>query len=59
VAPRRLAGPRADGVLDARLFDPVFVLGYLLIWLVSLKLGWLPVQGYVVFPAAFIRSSST
>jgi peptide/nickel transport system permease protein len=25
---------------------PVFVLGYLLIWLVSLKLGWLPVQGY-------------
>jgi peptide/nickel transport system permease protein len=25
---------------------PVFVLGYLLTWLVSLKLGWLPVQGY-------------
>lgn len=25
---------------------PVFVLGYLLIWVVSLKLGWLPVQGY-------------
>jgi peptide/nickel transport system permease protein len=25
---------------------PVFVLGYLLIWLVSLKLRWLPVQGY-------------
>ena len=25
---------------------PVFVLGYLLICLVSLKLGWLPVQGY-------------
>jgi peptide/nickel transport system permease protein len=25
---------------------PVFVLAYLLIWLVSLKLGWLPVQGY-------------
>jgi peptide/nickel transport system permease protein len=25
---------------------PVFVLGYLLIWLFSLKLGWLPVQGY-------------
>jgi len=25
---------------------PVFVLGYMLIWLVSLKLGWLPVQGY-------------
>jgi len=25
---------------------PVIVLAYLLIWLVSLKLGWLPVQGY-------------
>ena len=25
---------------------PVFVLAYLLIWGVSLKLGWLPVQGY-------------
>jgi peptide/nickel transport system permease protein len=25
---------------------PVFVLAYLLIWFVSLKLGWLPVQGY-------------
>ena len=25
---------------------PIFVLAYLLIWLVSLKLGWLPVQGY-------------
>ncbi len=28
---------------------PVFVLAYLLIWLVSLKLGWLPVQGYKRF----------
>ena len=26
---------------------PVFVLAYLLIWLLSLKLEWLPVQGYV------------
>ncbi|MGQ0545934.1 MAG: ABC transporter permease [Betaproteobacteria bacterium] len=26
---------------------PVFVLAYLLIWLLSLQLGWLPVQGYV------------
>jgi len=26
---------------------PVFVLAYLLIWLFSLKLGWLPAQGYV------------
>ena len=25
---------------------PVFVLAYVLIWLVSLELGWLPVQGY-------------
>ena len=25
---------------------PVFVLAYIMIWLVSLKLGWLPVQGY-------------
>ncbi|HSB23394.1 MAG TPA: ABC transporter permease [Burkholderiaceae bacterium] len=25
---------------------PVFVLAYVLIWLISLKLGWLPVQGY-------------
>ncbi len=25
---------------------PVFVMAYMLIWLVSLKLGWLPVQGY-------------
>jgi peptide/nickel transport system permease protein len=25
---------------------PVFVLAYLLIWFVSLKLGWAPVQGY-------------
>ena len=25
---------------------PVFIVGYLLVWLVSLKLGWLPVQGY-------------
>jgi peptide/nickel transport system permease protein len=25
---------------------PVFVLAYVLIWTVSLKLGWLPVQGY-------------
>ena len=25
---------------------PVFVLGYVLIWIVSIKLQWLPVQGY-------------
>jgi peptide/nickel transport system permease protein len=32
---------------------PVFVLGYLLVWLVSLKLGWLPVQGYRRLEAGF------
>ena len=25
---------------------PVFVIGYCLIWLLSVKLGWFPVQGY-------------
>jgi peptide/nickel transport system permease protein len=25
---------------------PVFVVGYLMIWVFSIKLGWLPVQGY-------------
>jgi peptide/nickel transport system permease protein len=33
---------------------PVFVFAYLLIWLVSLKLGWLPVQGYVRISENFI-----
>ena len=33
---------------------PVFVLAYLLIWLVSLKLGWLPVQGYVRISEDFV-----
>jgi peptide/nickel transport system permease protein len=32
---------------------PVFVVAYLLIWLVSLQLGWLPVQGYVRFSDNF------
>jgi len=32
---------------------PVFVLAYLLIWLVSLQLGWLPVQGYVRISESF------
>jgi peptide/nickel transport system permease protein len=49
-----LAAWRQGGWLDRALMTfsvlgfsiPVFVLGYLLIWLVSLKLGWLPVQGY-------------
>src|SRR4030095_599066 len=49
-----LAAWRFGGWLDRALMAfsvlgfsvPVFVLAYLLIWLVSLKLGWLPVQGY-------------
>ena len=49
-----LAAWRFGGWLDKTLMGfsvlgfsvPVFVLAYLLIWLVSLKLGWLPVQGY-------------
>lgn len=49
-----IAAWRFDGWFDRALMGfsvmgfsiPVFVLAYLLIWLVSLKLGWLPVQGY-------------
>ncbi|MBP6903272.1 MAG: ABC transporter permease [Burkholderiaceae bacterium] len=49
-----LAAWRAGGWLDRALMGfsvlgfsvPVFVLAYVLIWLVSMKLGWLPVQGY-------------
>ena len=33
---------------------PVFVLAYLLIWLVSLRLGWLPVQGYARLADGFV-----
>jgi peptide/nickel transport system permease protein len=52
-----LAAWRFGGWLDRALMAfsvmgfsvPVFVLAYLLIWLVSLQLGWLPVQGYVRF----------
>lgn len=49
-----LAAWRSGGWLDRGLMAfsvlgfsiPVFVSAYVLIWLVSLKLGWLPVQGY-------------
>jgi peptide/nickel transport system permease protein len=49
-----IAAWRFGGWLDRALMGfsvlgfsvPVFVLAYILIWLVSLKLGWLPVQGY-------------
>jgi peptide/nickel transport system permease protein len=32
---------------------PVFVTGYCLIWLLSVKLGWFPVQGYQSISAGF------
>ncbi len=49
-----LAAWRFGSLLDRALMGfsvlgfslPIFVLAYLLIWGVSLKLGWLPVQGY-------------
>ena len=49
-----LAAWRFGGWLDRGLMAfsvlgfsiPIFVLAYLLIWVVSLQLGWLPVQGY-------------
>jgi peptide/nickel transport system permease protein len=49
-----IAAWRHGGWLDRTLMGfsvmgfsvPIFVLAYMLIWLVSLKLGWLPVQGY-------------
>jgi peptide/nickel transport system permease protein len=49
-----LAAARAGGMLDRTVMSlavlgfsmPVFVLAYLLIMLFSVKLGWLPVQGY-------------
>jgi peptide/nickel transport system permease protein len=33
---------------------PVFVVGYLLIYLFSIKLGWLPVQGYTPIAEGFV-----
>jgi peptide/nickel transport system permease protein len=34
---------------------PVFVVGYALVWSFSLKLGWLPVQGYAPMEQGFSR----
>ena len=56
-----MAAWRFGGTLDRTLMGfsvlgfsiPVFVLAYLLIWLFSLKLGWLPVQGYVRLSQGF------
>jgi peptide/nickel transport system permease protein len=61
-----IAAWRLGGWLDRALMGfstlgfsvPVFVLGYLLIYFFSLKLGWLPVQGYARFReglAPFLR----
>lgn len=33
---------------------PVFVIGYLLAWIFSIKLNWLPVQGYSPLSAGFL-----
>jgi peptide/nickel transport system permease protein len=33
---------------------PVFIVGYLLVWFISLKLGWLPVQGYKKIDAGLL-----
>jgi len=57
-----LAAWRFGGWLDRALMGfsvlgfsvPVFVLAYMLIWLVSLQLGWLPVQGYVRISEGFL-----
>jgi peptide/nickel transport system permease protein len=57
-----LAAWRHGGWLDRALMGfstlgfsiPVFVLGYLLIWLVSIQLGWLPVQGYRRLAEGFV-----
>ena len=57
-----LAAWRHGGWLDRALMGfstlgfsiPVFVLGYMLIYLVSLKLGWLPVQGYRRISEGFV-----
>ena len=57
-----LAAWRHGGWLDRALMGfstlgfsiPVFVLAYLLIWLVSLELGWLPVQGYRRLAEGFV-----
>jgi peptide/nickel transport system permease protein len=57
-----LAAWRHGGWLDRALMGfstlgfsvPVFVLGYLLTWLVSLELGWLPVQGYRRLEEGFV-----
>jgi peptide/nickel transport system permease protein len=56
-----MAAWRFGGLLDRTLMGfsvlgfsiPVFVLAYLLIWLFSLKLGWLPVQGYARLSGGF------
>lgn len=58
-----LAAWRHGGWLDRALMGfsvlgfsiPVFVLGYILIYVFSMKLGWFPVQGYVEMKHGFGR----
>lgn len=58
-----LAAWRHGGWLDRALMGfsvlgfsiPVFVLGYILIYVFSMKLGWFPVQGYVPLKEGFGR----
>ncbi len=58
-----LAAWRHGGWLDRALMGfsvlgfsiPVFVLGYILIYIFSVKLGWFPVQGYVEIKNGFGR----
>ena len=57
-----LAAWRFGSLLDRALMGfsvlgfsvPIFVLAYVLIWVVSLKLGWLPVQGYERLAGGFV-----
>jgi peptide/nickel transport system permease protein len=57
-----LAAWRHGGWLDRALMGfsvlgfsiPVFVLGYILIWIVSIQLNWLPVQGYKRLADGFV-----
>lgn len=61
VAAGVVAAWRAGGLLDRALMAfsalgfsvPVFVVGYLLIYIFAMKLAWLPVQGYVPLAHGF------
>ena len=46
VARRLVDRPRGHGIRVFGFSVPGFVIGYVLIWLFAIELGWLPVQGY-------------